>query len=909
MESQRLLDPRTTNNDIENHSSEEDEWSDGSSYSSYYSDSDSTVPDWEPYVDDFSGELLYIECHPFVTQNNKESKLKKHVEPFSKNQMRRSTRGKFLRLIRRKESKRKSKKGHKHVDLESTTSKVKFQDFQEGEEKEVMLDIDVENRHNLSGDKSLAESLLGLIVSTLSDGNRVMIAGFSYDSKAKHERNIKIGDWLKSINNIEVNVQNLDDILQKFINRDDVLLKLQRVAGIEVTKEPPINELNNESNFVRELLNFKSDDDQLLMQTLCKHPLGIVYIDTEKLNENNQENEDVIYCFPRPFKKNILCNSRGMYITLNHLLNDITQTAPNTSTIKYKDCLAHVVYTPFEKNLLLFMLPDNRASLQEILSINNELIRLLQFSYETVHLCFTNEQYFTQVDHFFSRFFARVLSSGLWATAQQFVELENLSTKSLEVSPCQFESNFSLAATLNLPDEAQMQIDDALAELEASDYREWNEEPLDCQRLFTILGSALYHSGYLLATHFIHEDLIDIHCFCKQHGLFHLSRTEPVKSLVLWREVFPYSCNRIQSPKVKVPEGRRYLLVVGSAKDLLAVIMEAGGCTEPSEDNMGPDAFYVEEAQATLAHIQELGLSELADRFLSMNPGSQISVPIPQGNKKRGDFINLNFSKNSDGAKDSVGSPKKNEVTSILKRRSSDQNFVMQYSSMTSLHDDSYDRQSEESGSQGGYSERSEVSDDSRRNFRRGVKFDSNDEDSETDEFGEGSQMSVGSFDISEIRQNLLCDTEDCRPMQLTAGNDNVLYHFVQLDTTEGILLCPPESKLQTQTYELILNNFRRCCQQIHTLFQNTLRFKNMPAQDMAKSVMNKSLIAIKEHGIIFECPYLDDKETKKYKVSYWVVGRLFYVPHPREMYVCYQDSIPQNLIEIAFKMNMGSMS
>lgn len=40
MESQRLLGSRTTNNEIENRSSEEEEWSDGSSYSSYYSDSD-----------------------------------------------------------------------------------------------------------------------------------------------------------------------------------------------------------------------------------------------------------------------------------------------------------------------------------------------------------------------------------------------------------------------------------------------------------------------------------------------------------------------------------------------------------------------------------------------------------------------------------------------------------------------------------------------------------------------------------------------------------------------------------------------------------------------------------------------------------------------------------------------------
>lgn len=87
----------------------------------------STIPDWEPYVDDFSGELLYIECHPFVIQNNKE-KVQEPIEPFSKTQLRRSTRGKFLRLIRRRESKRRIKKNQKPTDLsEITTSKVKFQ--------------------------------------------------------------------------------------------------------------------------------------------------------------------------------------------------------------------------------------------------------------------------------------------------------------------------------------------------------------------------------------------------------------------------------------------------------------------------------------------------------------------------------------------------------------------------------------------------------------------------------------------------------------------------------------------------------------------------------------------------------------------------------------------------------------
>lgn len=62
--------------------------------------------------------------------------------------------------------------------------------------------------------------------------------------------------------------------------------------------------------------------------------------------------------------------------------------------------------------------------------------------------------------------------------------------------------------------------------------------------------------------------------------------------------------------------------------------MEAGGCTEPPEDNLGPDAFYVEEAQATLAHLQELGISELADRWMLTNLSQQTVVPEIRVRKK-----------------------------------------------------------------------------------------------------------------------------------------------------------------------------------------------------------------------------------------------------------------------------------
>lgn len=86
--------------------------------------------------------------------------------------------------------------------------------------------------------------------------------------------------------------------------------------------------------------------------------------------------------------------------------------------------------------------------------------------------------------------------------------------------------------------------------------------------------------------------------------------------------------------------------------------------------------------------------------------------------------------------------------------------------------------------------------------------------------------MSVSSFDVSEIRQTLLSETEDYKLMQLTTGNINVLIHYCHLDITEGILLIPPESKAYSQNYEVIVNNFRKHCMKIHRLFQNTLRFK-----------------------------------------------------------------------------------
>lgn len=283
------------------------------------------------------------------------------------------------------------------------------------------------------------------------------------------------------------------------------------------------------------------------------------------------------------------------------------------------------------------------------------------------------------------------------------------------------------------------------------------------------------------------------------------------------------------------------------------VLMEAGGCTSPPEENQSPDVFYVEEAQETLHHIQNMGISALADKWLSLNSRPQIAVVDTTANKpnKKNDFFTF--------AKSTSPTPapsKKTEITSILKHRSP----KSATGSVFSGEDVSEDSASQEA--------RSEISDEPVIG-RRAAREKDSDSDSDWDNYRPNSEIS-GSFDISDLKQ-----LSDLIPLKITAGNENVLYNYVSFDATEGVLMCPPVMESTPAIMEQIYSNFRKSSQSIHALFQNTIRFKTLLAQDMVKLVVNKSLIAIKEHGMLFECHEMENGKRAT-SVLYWVVGYVF---------------------------------
>ena len=84
----------------------------------------------------------------------------------------------------------------------------------------------------------MCEAYFGIIPGVFSDKMRIMVAGFIPDGEAIKNKNIKIGDWLRSVNSNNITYQNLDHVLSEITVSTNVsnLLNIVNLYNNYLTK-------------------------------------------------------------------------------------------------------------------------------------------------------------------------------------------------------------------------------------------------------------------------------------------------------------------------------------------------------------------------------------------------------------------------------------------------------------------------------------------------------------------------------------------------------------------------------------------------------------------------------------------------------------------------------------------------
>ncbi|EEB12645.1 PDZ domain-containing protein, putative [Pediculus humanus corporis] len=872
----------------------DDWWEEQSECSSCCESHSESSVEWEKDIKE-NGELFYIQSNSpectissqtcYTNQSGSGTLDDKKFENTKK--------GRLLNWMRRKNSKNLSVR--KNADNSSSV------DSELSSQKNILKTNS--NIDSIGEGDTLCEKLLGL--SLILKNNELVVINIVPNGPAHNCCSISIGcqsnnelfyfkqrDVIHKINNFIVTPDNIENILHSLNFPCQVEIRIEKVDN-------PLG--NNKSNYQSPFVEFLTKRNDAVDNILLNQPLGIVVVDVESQNLNK---DDVIYCYP---EKCVLSSCRGAFVTLYHLLAEIK---PNdicrSSNVKIKEQPTYIFYNAEDNFLILIAIPQWKCTLKEATYVVQDLIKNLLFNNQTLKRCFEiNEK--SCLDHFFSLFFTRLLINGFLSDGTQQCNLENLTNNTyLNNTPLYgFEDILPYAGWVPLPKEAQIQINEALNELEANDFENMEKN----QRLFSILGSCFFHKGYLLASHLSKDDLLDVYSFYRQNGLIQLFRNEPVKSLVIWKQVFPLSVNRgFSSNKpgnYPVPKGKWFIIVVGQGFDSLAVILEAGEFCAKICDNAGPALPYIEEAEETLIHMQKLGISSLASQWLENNSRFRTVTPeevfINKMNNKKDNL--LNFVKTFDGTQ-------KNSAQKSLPQKS-EESILGKKNRGTLVVDTS-----EDSISQTPSNEVSEISDENapilgRRGERNKISNENitSESDSSDSDWDSSKDSNMRESVCSGSNENFyLYNVGEVLPSRLTTGPEDILFYYVHLDGNDGILMNPPMNlKRNTPKMKELLQNFRRCCHIIHSILENNIKFKKN-AQDSTKQFINKSLVAVKEHGVIFECTSSEtDCNKKPMTFTYWIIGRLFFTPQPREIYVCYHDDAPQNLVEIAFRLGLSA--
>lgn len=611
-------------------------------------------------------------------------------------------------------------------------------------------------------------------------------------------------------------------------------------------------------------------------ENLSEHSVAVLFLNVGDIESSESGISDTLYHFPQSTDKNVVNLIKGALITLYHLLPKLVSEKPESSTIFIKEELVHVLYIGEGKGLMILACPENKSSLFELKQLGLSIRHCLNFKYRSLH---DNPVNHTNLNQFFGKIFIKLLK-----ISKNVLDIEKYENDIIgnEIQ-VQFEDTFIFPCLLVISHNLEMKIHEKLNEIEANDFGDLSEDHYGGQRLFTILGTCLYFKGNLIATHLSRDDLLDVHSFLRLNDILDLTVTSIIESLVIWQQVYPSSSYNSHDHSRFVESNRRcFLLVVGKDQGLLVTLLESGGCSVNNVGPSKPDELYVEQIQDALSDIILLGLSDAVEQCMKSSNTNSITFHESTSHKSISNLSNVS----------SVGSSMR-KLNDLSSSSGFDHDAVSHHSSAQSLSRTTSSVFSDDVlPVLGRRAQRIQQLNNSGNVFTLSQSNLSDSDRSDYDTTGSSHSSSL----IDSGKRFLKDPTCSKRVIH---GDEKALFYYVNLHTSRGIILYSVHTQHPdiAKRCQSIIKNFNLAAQKIHTVLSQ----KKVPTVGK----IQRNTMPVKEYGILFEYCGTDEDHKKSTRTSYWVVGRTFNRAQLGEVYVCYEDRTPQNLVEIAFRLAM----
>ncbi|XP_033890101.3 protein inturned isoform X4 [Acipenser ruthenus] len=687
----------------------------------------------------------------------------------------------------------------------------------------------------------LLEALLGIIhqpswtrmvvskVEEPCNEERLTVHGLVPGSPAIKCGQILIGDFLVAVNDVDVTSENIERVLSCIPGPTQVKLTLETSSFNAEGKGSTSRNLNKQPQPVSNLVKLLWGEDAVELQMAIGNiPHIIMYLSLKLDSEPLKEEQEILYQYPVSEASRKLKGVRGIFLTLCDMLGNVTGGQVLSSTMLLNEYLVHVGYWKEGDNLLVVGLPSEKVPLLQLRNVIGGTVRTLKVMYGSLDNAFCQVDNVPRLDHFFSLFFQQLIQPAKLNCSA------NPSSQFYGISSALFLDYLPAVRFLTLPQEIKVEIDTVLSDLEAADFGEMSEDYYGMRRLYTILGTCLFYKGYLIGNHLPKENLLDIALYCQHYCLLPLAAEQRIGQLVIWREVFPQrQCHPSEEPVLEgflEPEARYFLLVVGLRHFMLCVLLEAGGCASKAIGNPGPDSIYVDQVKATLLQLEGLDTS-IEDR-LAAPPTPCLSGAdwfIPSARERLESITNSPvFSKLHSSLK--ATSPTSKRVlfgeSTLKNRRASPQRSLSVSDSGSEGHGDNHSFSASISP---------HATPDSIRKFGRRESQGSGASDGSGGSgniFKSKKKKHPNPFYLGTLKKSLSeRETEEMyNTMKLTSGSENTLFHYVSMETVQGIFITPTHrevAQLSGSIHPQLIKNFHRCCLSIRSVFQQTLLGKH----------------------------------------------------------------------------------